>query len=535
MYKSEITAFFLIALLFTGALTAAIPSFMENAKATASSDERVLIYKKIMESEDSASNDELFEAVKKYINNVDEDAKSEASTNDEQRDEDAKSEESTDTIKIKYPDSNGDQSSSYNKFYQDYSQKSSGSQDTYPNEKVYYNASSSAGEPITKPSTDDEQRNGEEQSQDQETTSNNEQLEAIKKYINSKNEDAKSEASTDDDEQRDEDAKSEASTDDDEQRDEDAKSEASTDDDEQRDEEEQSQDQEETTSNNEQLEAIKKYLDNINKDAKSEESTDQKEIEYKDMYDNQSSSYDKFYQDYNQTSSGFQDTYPKEPIYYNASSSFGEAITIPSSDTNYVNDYDKKIVVVCPDGSKLPVHRVLTPSPIGIGERALIDNVIQKVCPAIDVCEECFEWILNFANNREEAIAIVNTVIDALNKAPIGHPYLDNVKIGAQGYEGANLWEISQFFNRLFEDDVNQKQALSALINNIKGAVDAKEVTPIVGLLATNIIECIVELEGIPISFTPPEEIPISDNTPTTDNNEQGQKYGVPIPTTSDY
>jgi hypothetical protein len=262
---------------------------------------------------------------------------------------------------------------------------------------------------------------------------------------------------------------------------------------------------------------------------------DQKEIEYKDMYDNQSSSYDKFYQDYNQTSSGFQDTYPKETIYYNASSSYAEPITNPSSGTNYVNDYDKKIVVVCPDGSKLPVHRVLTPSQIGVGERALIDNVIQKVCPAIDVCEECFEWHLNFANNREEAIAIVNTVIDALNKVPIGHPYLDNVKIGAQGYEGANLWEISQFFNRLFEDDVNQKQALSALINNIKGAVDAKEVTPIIGLLAANIIECIVELEGIPISFTPPEEIPISDNPPTTGNNEQGQKYGVPLPTTSDY
>jgi hypothetical protein len=112
---------------------------------------------------------------------------------------------------------------------------------------------------------------------------------------------------------------------------------------------------------------------------------------------------------------------------------------------------------------------------------------------------------------------------------------LDNVKIGAQGYEGANLWEISQFFNRLFEDDVNQKQAITALINNIKGAVNAEEVTPNVGLLATNIIECIVELEGIPISFTPPEEIPISDNTPTTDNNEQGQKYGVPLTTTSDY
>ena len=34
MYKSEITAVFLAAILFTGALTAAIPSFIGNAEAS---------------------------------------------------------------------------------------------------------------------------------------------------------------------------------------------------------------------------------------------------------------------------------------------------------------------------------------------------------------------------------------------------------------------------------------------------------------------------------------------------------------------
>ena len=272
-----------------------------------------------------------------------------------------------------------------------------------------------------------------------------------------------------------------------------------------------------------------------NGDTKSEASTDLREIKYKDILGDQYSNYNKFNQDYNQKSSGSQNTSSKETGFYNGSSTSEETITKPSPGTNFSIDSDKKILVVCPDGSKLPVHRVLYPSEIGVGERIFIDNVIQKICPAIDSCEECFEWLLNFADNRKEAVAIVNTVINALNKAVIGSPYLDNVKIGVQGYEGPNLWEISQSFNRLFEDDVNQKQAISTLVNTIKKAVDEEEVTPIVGALALNIIECIAELEGIQISLTPTQGIPIIDNTNKNSNNEQSQKYGTPLPITNDY
>jgi hypothetical protein len=160
-------------------------------------------------------------------------------------------------------------------------------------------------------------------------------------------------------------------------------------------------------------------------------------------------------------------------------------------------------------------------------ENGFIDNVIEGVCPAIDSCEECFEWILNFADNRTESVAIVNTVIDALNdQTPTGQPDLDAVEVDADGYEGPNLWEICEFFNGLLEDSINQGQAISALRSSIQEtiqqAVDARDVTPIVGSLAIDIIECIAELEGI--------EIPL---TPTNGNNNQNQALGIPLTSSS--
>ena len=265
--------------------------------------------------------------------------------------------------------------------------------------------------------------------------------------------------------------------------------------------------------------------------ADSKPSDDKGEIKYKDINDDKNTSYNKSYQDYNQQSYGNQDTYSKEKGYYGDSSSYGQVYTKPSYGTDYGNDYDKKIIkkiiVVCPDGSKVPVDRdnnIMTGVVTGGEENGFIDNVIEEVCPAIDSCEECFEWILNFADNRTESVAIVNTVIDALNdQNPTGRPNLGAVEVDADGYEGPNLWEICEFFNGLLEGSINQGQAISALRSTIQEtiqqAVDARDVTPIVGSLAIDIIECIAELEGI--------EIPL---TPTNDNNNnQNPALGISL------
>jgi hypothetical protein len=266
----------------------------------------------------------------------------------------------------------------------------------------------------------------------------------------------------------------------------------------------------------------------------SEASSDQREIKYKDINQDKYASYSKSYQDYNQKSIENQDTYSKEKGYYDDSSSYGQVYTKPSYGTDYGNDYDKKIIkkiiVVCPDGSKVPVDRdnsIMTGVVTGGEENGFIDNVIEEVCPAIDSCEECFEWILNFADNRTESVAIVNTVIDALNEqTPTGQPDLDVVEVDADGYEGPNLWEICEFFNGLVEDSINQGQAISALRSTIQEtiqqSVDAGEVTPIVGSLAIDIIECIAELEGI--------ELPL---TPTNGNNNQNQALEIPLTSSS--
>ena len=264
--------------------------------------------------------------------------------------------------------------------------------------------------------------------------------------------------------------------------------------------------------------------------AVSKPSDDKGEIKYKDIAGDKYTSYNKSYQDYNQKPIENQDTYSKEKGYYGDPSSYGQVYTKPSYGSDYVNDYEKKIIkkiiVVCPDGSKVPVDRdnsIMTGVVTGGEENGFIDNVIEEVCPAIDSCEECFEWILNFADNRTESVAIVNTVIDALNDlTPTGQPDLDAVEVDADGYEGPNLWEICEFFNGLLEDSINQGQAISALRSTIQQAVDARDVTPIVGSLAIDIIECIAELEGI--------EIPL---TPTNGNNNQNQALGIPLTSSS--
>src|SRR5918999_768171 len=225
--------------------------------------------------------------------------------------------------------------------------------------------------------------------------------------------------------------------------------------------------------------------------ADSKPSDDKGEIKYKDINQDKYTSYNKSYQGYNQKSYGNKDTYSKEKGYYDDSSSYGQVYTKPSYGTDYGNDYDKKIIkkiiVVCPDGSKVPVDRdnsIMTGVVTGGEENGFIDNVIEEVCPAIDSCEECFEWILNFADNRTESVAIVNTVIDALNdQTPTGQPDLGAVEVDADGYEGPNLWEICEFFNGLLEDSINQGQAISSLRSTIQEtiqqAVDERDVTPI--------------------------------------------------------
>ncbi len=229
-----------------------------------------------------------------------------------------------------------------------------------------------------------------------------------------------------------------------------------------------------------------------------------------------------------EASSDEKDSDSKETVYYDESS-YGQVFTKPSFGTDNGNDYDKKIlkkiVVVCPDGSKLSFNEnngIMTGG-LNYEENGLIDNVIEKVCPAIDSCEECFDWLLNFADNRNEALAIVNTVIGTLNEQnPVGQPELLPVSFSANGYEGSNIWEIGEFFNGLLEDRTNQGEAISSLRNTIQESVDTKEVTPFVGSMAIDIIECIAELEGI--------DIPL---TPTNGNNNPNEALGIPLTSVS--
>src|SRR5215212_7918322 len=152
----------------------------------------------------------------------------------------------------------------------------------------------------------------------------------------------------------------------------------------------------------------------------SEASSEKGNIKNRDVYKNSSNNYN---QDNEQISYGYQDKYPKENGYYDGSESYGQVYTKPSYGSEYGNDYDKKIIkkiiVVCPNGVKVPVDRdnsVMTGSLNGGEENRFIDNIVESACPAIDSCEECFEWLLNFADNRTESVAVVNTVINALNE-----------------------------------------------------------------------------------------------------------------------
>src|SRR5829696_1665328 len=237
----------------------------------------------------------------------------------------------------------------------------------------------------------------------------------------------------------------------------------------------------------------------------SEASSEKGNIKNRDVDKNSSNNYN---QDNEQISYQYQDKYPKENGYYDGSDSYGQVYTKPSYGSEYGNDYDKKIIkkiiVVCPNGVKVPVDRdnsVMTGNVHGGEENRFIDNIVESACPAIDSCEECFKWLLNFADNRTESVAVVNTVINALNEqTPTTASDLETIDVGSDGYEGPNLWEICKFFNGLLENSTShatQGQIILALINSIENAVKAGEETPIVGSLAINIIECIDELEGI--------------------------------------
>jgi hypothetical protein len=283
-----------------------------------------------------------------------------------------------------------------------------------------------------------------------------------------------------------------------------------------KDKEGKGQSQEKVTSNDQKLKAMKLFFTS------------------QDSYSNSDASSVK--DNYGYTAAGSEassdekkDSDSKETVYYDESSSYGQVFTKPSFGTDNGNDYDKKIlkkiVVVCPDGSKLSFNEnngIMTGG-LNYEENGLIDNVIEKVCPAIDSCEECFDWLLNFADNRNEALAIVNTVIGTLNEQnPVGQPELLPVSFSANGYEGSNIWEIGEFFNGLLEDRTNQGEAISSLRNTIQESVDTKEVTPFVGSMAIDIIECIAELEGI--------DIPL---TPTNGNNNPNEALGIPLTSVS--
>src|SRR5829696_6742778 len=130
----------------------------------------------------------------------------------------------------------------------------------------------------------------------------------------------------------------------------------------------------------------------------SEVSSEKGNIKNRDVDKNSSNNYN---QDNEQISYQYQDKYPKENGYYDGSDSYGQVYTKPSYGSEYGNDYDKKIIkkiiVVCPNGVKVPVdidNSVMTGSVHGGEENRFIDNIVESACPAIDSCEECYEWLL---------------------------------------------------------------------------------------------------------------------------------------------
>jgi hypothetical protein len=275
------------------------------------------------------------------------------------------------------------------------------------------------------------------------------------------------------------------------------------------------------------------YSDKKYGDYNYESSSYDKSSKMRDKYDkdDKDSHYDKYSRDYDKKSTEYKDAYSKGTGTYDKPYSYGQVYTKPSYGSDYNDNYDKKIikkiVVVSPDGSKIPIkdeeNGYNNPRGVSGGaENGFIDNVIERVCPAIDSCDECFDWLLNFVDNRTEAVEVVNTVIEALNNqtdsGPLGKPDLDTVEFGADGYEGPNLWEICDFFNSLLEDSTYQGNTIENLINYIEDAVETGDITAVVGALSIDIIECIAELEGI--------ELPI---TPTT-GNEPNQQIETEIP-----
>ena len=258
----------------------------------------------------------------------------------------------------------------------------------------------------------------------------------------------------------------------------------------------------------------KKTSDNKYRDYNYLSSSYDKSSEKRDKndYDHKDSRYDKYSRDHDKKTNEYKNSYSKGKGTYDESYSYGQVYTKPSYGTDYDNDnnYDKKIInkiiVVCPDGSKIPIREensgYINPRGLSGGaENGFIDNVIEKVCPALDSCEECFGWLLNFADSRTEAISVLNVLVKALNDqnpgGTSGKPNLEKVEFGANGYEGSNLWEICDFLNYLLEKSSNQGLIIDKIIKSIENAVKSKSETAIVGALSIEIIKCIAELEGI--------------------------------------
>jgi hypothetical protein len=467
MYKSEITAVFLAAILFTGALTAAIPSLTVDAEAETSTDQREIKDKegKGESQEQVTANDQKLNAMKLYFTSQDIYTDSDTSSVKDNYGYAAGSEASSD--KQKDSDSDSDTSS-------DGKKDSDSDSDTSSDEKKDSDSDSEA-------------------SSDEKKDSDSDTSSVKDNYGYAAGSDTSSDGKKDSD--------SDSDTSSDEKKDSDSDSDTSSD---------EKKDSDSDTSS---------VKDNYGYAAGSEASSDEK----KDSDSDTSSVKDNY--GYAAGSEASSD----EKGYYSGSSSYGQVFTKPSSSTDYGNDYDKKIlkkiIVVCPDGSKLPFNgnNGIVTGGLNDGENRFIDNVLEQVCPAIDSCEECFDWLLNFADNRTEAVAIVNTVIETLNEQnSIDQPDLLPLDFRANGYEGSNLWEISKFFNGLLEDRTNQGQAISALISTIQESVDTKEVTPIVGSLAIDVIECIAKLEGIGIPLTP-----------TNGNNNPNQAPAIPLTSVS--
>jgi hypothetical protein len=223
---------------------------------------------------------------------------------------------------------------------------------------------------------------------------------------------------------------------------------------------------------------------------------------------------------------GYEDKEPKK--YYDKSSAYGqEYYKKPAYGTDYNYDNDKKvikkIIIVCPDGSKVPVNgdsgdmQANSFMNGGMNSNGGENGLIKKFCPDVDNgllgCENCFA---NAASLVPEDIAVeaVNLIVSILDAEGEVLEPVDNV----DGLTGSYFWQICEELARQLDNPGPGQDKADVLTEIISDVAETQETgaSEEATSVALYILLCIAEREGIEIDIEEPEpetpEVPITGN-----------------------